>query len=83
VNTAPEFARLWSQATVRGEDLSPASRGIINAVEAFGASLIGEIPDEEREVLIQFACHLIEGPIRTGLLGWAGEIVAEREGRPA
>jgi hypothetical protein len=69
----------WSDATERGVNLSPASRGIVDAVRAFGASLVGEVPEDEREVLIEFACHLIEGPIRAGLLFWAGEITAERE----
>ena len=69
----------WSHATERGDELSPASRAIVDAVQAFGASLVGEVPDDERMVLIQFACHLIEGPIRRGLLCWAGDYTAERE----
>ena len=73
----------WNDATELGLNLSPASRGIVDAVEAFGASLVGEIPEDERIVLIGFACHLIEGPIRLGLSAWAWEIVAERQAMPA
>ena len=72
------MAAAWSDATERGLELSPASRGIVDAVQAFGASLVGEIPEDERQILTRFACHLIEGPIRTGLLCWAGEIAAAR-----
>ena len=73
----------WSDATELGLNLSPASRGIVDAVQAFAASLVGEIPEDERIVLIQFACAIIEGPIRLGLSCWAGEIAAERQAMPA
>ena len=71
-------AENWDRATIRRDGLTPASAGIIQAIQGLGANLVGDLTEDDRTLLLRFALAVMEGPVRAGLLCWAAEVAAER-----
>jgi hypothetical protein len=52
-------------------DNSDAVEAILDGIEDIAARLVGEVPPNDMDSLLEVASGLLEGPIKTALLEWA------------